>query len=210
MCRAVDYGDGNCLRTTRRPRNDMWIMSFWIIGSDVISNSISSPLLEMTEDCRRRRRLYELGVQSHRRQDVRTAETLYTAALKLDGELRLAWLQRGRIRLLGGNANLAVADLTRALQLFADDPTTIHWRGDALAMSGRLEDALADYNRSLEMLPESTIVRYNRAVVLRMLGRFESGLVRTGTNAPTTDPSAGSPSESRFDTVGPRKNGLGD
>lgn len=116
---------------------------------------------------------YQLAVQSHQRQDLKTAETLYTEAVRLDESIRLAWLQRGRIRLLNGHASSAAADLTRALQLFADDPITVRWRGDAYSMCGRLEEALQDYDRSLEMMPESTVVRYNRAVVLRLMGRLD-------------------------------------
>jgi tetratricopeptide (TPR) repeat protein len=115
---------------------------------------------------------YQLANQSYQRQDLRTAETLYSEALRLDDKLRLAWLQRGRIRLLGGSATQAVTDLTRALQLFSDDPLTLRWRADAFSMCGRLEEALKDYELSLKMMPESVVARYNRAVVLRLTGRF--------------------------------------
>lgn len=115
---------------------------------------------------------YQLANQSYRRQDLRTAETLYSEALRLDDKLRLAWLQRGRIRLLSGNAAQAVTDLTRVLQLFADDPITLRWRADAFSMCGRLEEALKDYEQSLKLMPESVVARYNRAVVLRLTGRF--------------------------------------
>ncbi|MDB5348383.1 MAG: Flp pilus assembly protein TadD [Schlesneria sp.] len=115
---------------------------------------------------------YQLANQSYQRQDLRTAETLYSEALRLDDKLRLAWLQRGRIRLLSGSATQAVTDLTRALQLFSDDPITLRWRADAFSMCGRLEEALKDYEQSLKMMPESVVARYNRAVVLRLTGRF--------------------------------------
>ncbi|HEY4260060.1 MAG TPA: tetratricopeptide repeat protein [Schlesneria sp.] len=115
---------------------------------------------------------YQLANQSYQRQDLRTAETLYSEALRLDNKLRLAWLQRGRIRLLSGNAPQAVTDLTRTLQLFSDDPITLRWRADAFSMCGRLEEALKDYEQSLKMMPESVVARYNRAVVLRLTGRF--------------------------------------
>jgi tetratricopeptide (TPR) repeat protein len=115
---------------------------------------------------------YQLANQSYQRQDLRTAETLYSEALRLDDKLRLAWLQRGRIRLLSGNAPQAVTDLTRTLQLFSDDPITLRWRADAFSMCGRLEEALKDYEQSLKMMPESVVARYNRAVVLRLTGRF--------------------------------------
>jgi len=135
-------------------------------------------------------KFYDLAIQSHQRQDFPTAETLYSEALRLDGALRMAWLQRGRIRLLNSNAPLAIADLTRTIRLFDADPLAYRWRGDALTICGRLDDALKDYDRSLEINSESTIVRYNRAVVLRMLGQLDAAwsefeqLLQLRTNRP--------------------------
>lgn len=124
------------------------------------------------QNSERAQEFYALGLQSQQRGDFRTAETLYTEALRLDETVRLAWLQRGRIRVMHRKGPPAVEDLTRALQLFDTDAVTLRWRADALAMCGRLADALQDYDRALEILPEDVSVRYNRAVVLRVAGQL--------------------------------------
>ncbi len=143
-------------------------------SSDGVIESSPTESAATESDSAEAQRLYHLAIQSHQRQDFRTAETLYSEAIRLDSNLRLAWLQRGRIRMLNSNAHLAVADLTQSIRLFAADPLALRWRGDALAICGHFDASLKDYDHSLKIIPESTIVRYNRAVVLRMMGRLES------------------------------------
>lgn len=125
------------------------------------------------KDRERAHGFYQLASRCHQQQDLETAERLYSETLLLDRNHRLAYLHRGRIRLLRGKAEKAIADFTQALGLQDDDPLTFGWRGDALALCGRFGDALADYDRSLKLFPDNTVVRYNRAVVLRQNGNLD-------------------------------------
>lgn len=130
----------------------------------------ASPL---SDDRRRAIEFYEMGARSHQQQDLAAAEKLYGEALRLDGDLRLAWFDRGRILLLRGKAQSAIADFTQALRLHSQDAAAYRYRGDALTLTGRFERAVADYDRALELAPDSTVARYNRAVALRQAGRLD-------------------------------------
>jgi len=116
---------------------------------------------------------YQMANRSFARQDLKLADVLYSEALRYDDELRSAWLQRGRVRLLRGRTQEAVVDFSHAARLEPSDPQVWRWRGDALVLSGELQEALADYDRSLRLQPDCLKTRYNRAVVLRQSGRLD-------------------------------------
>lgn len=116
---------------------------------------------------------YQMANRAFSRQDLKLADVLYSEALRYDEELRSAWLQRGRVRLLRGRPQEAVIDFSHAARLEPTDPQVWRCRGDALVLSGEHQEALADYDRSLRLQPDCLKTRYNRAVALRQAGRLE-------------------------------------
>lgn len=123
----------------------------------------------------------ERALESYRRaglcqqqQDFASAERLYGEALQADPAFRLAYLHRGRVRLLRGHPQLAVDDLNEAIRLSAEDTLAFSSRGDALALCGQFSKAIVDYSRALELRPDSRVVRYNRAVAYRQQGMLDA------------------------------------
>jgi tetratricopeptide (TPR) repeat protein len=112
----------------------------------------------------------------YRNDDLKGAENLYSEALRLDDRAGRAWLRRGRLRLLRRAAELAIDDLSRAIELNVETAQACAWRADAHVLAGRLEAALADYERSLKAAPDNFVVRYNRAVALRQHGLLDAAL----------------------------------
>jgi tetratricopeptide (TPR) repeat protein len=82
----------------------------------------------------------------------------YDQALAHGGlaKVHLAQLRTGRgvANLKLGNANNAIADFDRAIELFADHLAALRWRGHAFEMTGRLDQARADYERVLALRPK--------------------------------------------------------
>ena len=120
--------------------------------------------------------LFRYGQKLHQAQEFDAAETAYGDALQLDGELRLAYLHRGRIRLMRGRLEAAIEDFSQTLRLDPSDPLAYGWRGDASTLLGRHETAIDDYTRALKLRPDLALVRYNRAVALRQAGRWDAAL----------------------------------
>ena len=120
--------------------------------------------------------LYDEAKAHRKKKEYEAAEKLYTEILRLDRTFRLAFLHRGRVRLLQGRNEPAVEDLTDALRLGGNDPFAFWWRGDANLMCGRLEESIDDYNESLGLRSDLFVPRYNRAVAFRQVGNLERSL----------------------------------
>jgi tetratricopeptide (TPR) repeat protein len=139
-------------------------------GQDTDEREPESPEADRAEA------LYREGESRRRERDFAAAEALYTEALRLNPGLRSAYLCRGRVRILRSQPELAIDDLTVALESGGDDAVVNWWRGDALALAGRHGAAVADYTRALASAPGLFLPRYNRAVSLRLGGDRDRAL----------------------------------
>ncbi|SDR33249.1 tetratricopeptide repeat protein [Thermostaphylospora chromogena] len=90
--------------------------------------------------------------------DGRHAEAMaaFETALAADPELSAAWANRGSLRYDSGDAEGAVADLSRAIELASDDErAALHYnRAIALRALGREEEARADLRRARDLAPD--------------------------------------------------------
>ena len=113
--------------------------------------------------------------------EIQKAEQLATSALADDS---LTSLQQSRLLLDRGLAqerqganDLALLDLTKAIEIHALPPTeqalALFERGMALDALGRLADALGDYDAAVRISPGSPPALNNRANVYRRIGHFE-------------------------------------
>lgn len=80
-------------------------------------------------------------------------------AIEIDGKSSKAWMSRGvgnyyLPAAFGGGVNLAIDDLTKALQLDPSNAEAHLWLGIALRKAGRNADARKAIARSLELNPE--------------------------------------------------------
>jgi len=79
-------------------------------------------------------------------------------------------------RVRTGALDEALADLSSAIELRADDAAALARRGIVLAKCDRLEDALPDFNRSLKLQPDQPDTLQDRGIIHGRLGRHEEAL----------------------------------
>jgi tetratricopeptide (TPR) repeat protein len=82
------------------------------------------------------------------RDDLSTADALFTRALAVRPDLTEALINRATARFDGGDIPAAIADLTAAIAL-ADDPVTRYNRGHAHQQLGDWRSAEADFTAAL-------------------------------------------------------------
>jgi tetratricopeptide (TPR) repeat protein len=88
--------------------------------------------------------------------------------VEIDDENAGTWYNRGSIHRRLGDYEQAEADLTRSLELRADDPTVLSERAITRLFLDRADDALDDADAAMRMSPDSA---YTRLYIARYAGR---------------------------------------
>src|SRR5690242_11806991 len=83
------------------------------------------------------------------------------------------YFERGTAYLEKSDFQLAIGDLTKAIDLTDDDPDAYTNRGNAHLYLGNLDAAINDFEKVIEMLSPTLAHAYNgRAVAYRKMGRI--------------------------------------
>ena len=106
-------------------------------------------------------------------------------AIRHDDTYGLALLNRGKIRLAGGDPKAAEKDCSRAIECKVRAPDAHYFRGLAREKQGNLEGAMADYGESIRLHPELAAAqiarakqRLRRGDVTGAMADFDEGLRR--------------------------------
>jgi tetratricopeptide (TPR) repeat protein len=81
-----------------------------------------------------------------------------------------AYVNRGFINSLRGNADAAITDFTKSIRLDPKNINTFYLRSNALVRTGDLEAALADISRAIQIDPMNGNLRVEHGVILTLLG----------------------------------------
>ena len=103
------------------------------------------------------------------------AEPHYRAALALDPEDALVWLNLAKLLRDGGRFEEAVAAADAALRLAPDQAEAHCTRAHALAAAGQVAAAEASYDAALRLNPEHADSRYHRGLLHLLDGRYQPG-----------------------------------
>jgi tetratricopeptide (TPR) repeat protein len=114
--------------------------------------------------------------EAERRGDYRVAIGLYSKMLKSDPDYHIALCYRGWAYYQLGWLTLALADLTRAIELKHDDHRSLGLRGAVNRRRRRYTAALIDLNRALNLRPSDEWSLVQRARVHRDQGRYDMAL----------------------------------
>jgi tetratricopeptide (TPR) repeat protein len=116
-------------------------------------------------------------MDAHSKGDHDRAIELSSRLIEADADWAQPFYFRGASRLLKGEAEQALADLSRAIELDSDIPYfAYHDRGRALAALGRHEEALADFERAVALRPDKGSTRNRLGTSLYHLGRLDDAV----------------------------------
>ena len=101
----------------------------------------------------------------------------YNRAIELNPNYALAYYNRGRVHWRNGRkGDLALADLTRAIELDARLPFAFSVRADIYAEMGKHADAISDFTRVIEVEPRSSGAYVSRSRSYIETGDFDKAL----------------------------------
>ncbi|MBE6461311.1 MAG: tetratricopeptide repeat protein [Alphaproteobacteria bacterium] len=86
------------------------------------------------------------------------------------------YYESGKTKLLAGNVDEALADLTAAIDAGAASVDTYVLRGEAFMQAGNYRDALADFNTALSKDPSSAVAYYDRSLLHARLEDYAAAL----------------------------------
>ncbi|PKN96593.1 MAG: hypothetical protein CVU43_19890 [Chloroflexi bacterium HGW-Chloroflexi-5] len=98
--------------------------------------------------------------------------TLYDHTLKVTENNWFLHVNRGLALNDLGDANQALADCSRAIEIKPGFPTAHNCRGIAYKVLGNYNEAIKDYNRAIEMKPDFADAYNNRGNVYNSLGNY--------------------------------------
>jgi tetratricopeptide (TPR) repeat protein len=114
------------------------------------------------------------GLAAENRGDYDEAIRLYTRAIEAGGlsreNLSVIYSNRGRVWLVKGNNDLAIADFNKAIELMPQYAEAYCYRGAAWMDRGENDLAIVDYNKAIELKPQ-----YGEAYAMRGLTRWAKG-----------------------------------
>lgn len=86
------------------------------------------------------------------------------------------YYENGKTKLLAGNIDEAITDLTAATTANPDDVNALILRGEAYMQSANYRDALADFNTAIDKDPVNAVAYYDRALLNTRLEDYSSAL----------------------------------
>ncbi|MDZ7582753.1 MAG: tetratricopeptide repeat protein [Deltaproteobacteria bacterium] len=87
---------------------------------------------------------------------------------------KMAYLTRGSAHLKLGQAEGAIEDFSRAIEIDAGYAKAHHMRGLAFEAAGDDSGALEDFNKAIEINPEYGAAYYSRAALLTKMGQEDA------------------------------------
>ncbi|MFO0809181.1 MAG: tetratricopeptide repeat protein [Gemmataceae bacterium] len=85
------------------------------------------------------------------------------------------YVLRGQSYVRERNAEKALADFTKALDLKPDVPTVLSLRGGELFKLGRFAESIADFDKQIALDPKSAEDHWRRGIALYYAGRYADG-----------------------------------
>lgn len=86
------------------------------------------------------------------------------------------YYENGKTKLLAGNIDEAIVDLTAATTANPNDINALILRGEAYMQSANYRDALADFNTAIDKDPVNAVAYYDRALLNTRLEDYSSAL----------------------------------
>ncbi|HEY7647865.1 MAG TPA: tetratricopeptide repeat protein [Methylomirabilota bacterium] len=106
------------------------------------------------------------------------AVAAFDEAIQRDPLSESAYANRGAARLHLGDAQGAVEDFTRALEMKPSDPAVLFFnRGNAYALAGNTVGAISDFTRAVEIRPDFARSFFNRGLVRARTGDLQGARV---------------------------------
>jgi len=87
------------------------------------------------------------------------------------------YYEKGKTKLLAGEVEEAIADLTTAIESGSTTPEIYTLRGEAYMQSANYRGALDDFNIALEMDPTSSVAYYDRALLNIRMEDYNAALI---------------------------------
>ncbi len=102
------------------------------------------------------------------------------------------YYENGKTKLLSGDVNGAITDLTTSIDSGNADINAYILRGEAYMQMANYRDALADFNTAIEKDPVNSVAYYDRALLNMRLEDYNSALndINNALAAQTANPSA--------------------
>ena len=120
--------------------------------------------------------LLDAGIRADTGGDLRSAIGLYRAALAAWPELTHAWIDLGRALAIQGQAEEALRDLGRALELNPESGSAHRWAAQIFQLIGRPDEAIPHAREALRLGPGAAQVHTSLGASLAMTGRFDEAL----------------------------------
>ncbi len=121
--------------------------------------------------------LWHEAVLKHGTGDHAEAMTLYTQAIEVHPESKMAYLYRGTLHYDQGNYSEAINDYTQALAIDPEFTWALNARGVAFYRSSDSDKAQADFARSHELDPSFIGPLVNQAVIEKLEGNSDEALM---------------------------------
>ncbi len=117
------------------------------------------------------------GIQKHHQGDYEAAMDLYTQAIQIHPESKMAYLYRGTLHYDQGNYEEAINDYTQALNIDSQFTWALNARGVALFRNGQADSAQKDFAYSQEIDPTFIGPNINQAVIQKLQGNLDQALM---------------------------------
>ena len=124
----------------------------------------------------------------------RSHDTIYSSSATQISEEQLLqagdYFENGKTKLLAGNIDEAVVDLTAAIDSGAASIDTYILRGEAFMQAGDYRNAMADFDAALEKDAQNAVAFYDRALLNMRLEDYNAALndINNAMAANTTNP----------------------
>ncbi len=120
--------------------------------------------------------LFKDGMIEFAKDNIDKSIELFTRAIDLNAESRLAYTARGSAYMKMGRDDDALKDFDKAIEIDPDSSRAYHLRGLLREKRGQNDSALSDFNKAIDLNPEYGAAFYSRATLLTKLGREEEAV----------------------------------
>ena len=126
------------------------------------------------DDNDRNKELFTTAMKKMMNDKLGESIDLLDEVITADPDDRLAFMARGTVYLKMGNAQNAILDFSRAIEIDASHPKAYHLRGLARELAGETDGALSDINKAIEHDPEYGAAFYSRATLFTKMGQEDA------------------------------------
>jgi tetratricopeptide (TPR) repeat protein len=118
----------------------------------------------------------DLAWQLRRDERYEDAAHAYSQAIDIVSDYAPAWLERGRMRAILKQSDLAVADWSKVIELDPKNADAWTSRGKAHAELHEYDKAITDCSKAIELDPKVMANWYNRGITYRALGQHDKAI----------------------------------